>query len=56
MRLVEGHGWTTNALVRRYAAVGVCCLIALALVYAWGVWHACQKAVAAQSLKAPAAE
>jgi hypothetical protein len=37
MRLVEEHGWTTAAMVRRYVTVGVACLAALVLVYAWGV-------------------
>lgn len=40
MTLIDGYGWTAQALVNRYFLLGVCCLIALALVYAWGVWRA----------------
>ena len=40
MKLVEAHGWTLQTLVQRYVVLGVCCLIVLALVYAWGVWRA----------------
>ena len=43
-RLVEEYGWSVTALVQRYVLVGVLCLLALALVYAWGVWHAWRKA------------
>lgn len=39
-RLVEEWGWTVRDLVRRYVTVGVSCLGALALVYAWGVRRA----------------
>jgi len=48
-RLVEWHGWTTKELVRRYLTVGVSCLVALVLVYAWGVRHAWLKAQAERS-------
>jgi hypothetical protein len=44
LRLVQEHGWTEAALVRRYVTVGVSCLAALALVYAWGVRLAWRKA------------
>jgi hypothetical protein len=40
MKLVEEHGWTAKEMVRRYVSVGVACLAALALVYAWGVRRA----------------
>jgi hypothetical protein len=38
--LTELFGWTTGALVRRYVLLGVVCLVALAAVYAWGLWRA----------------
>jgi hypothetical protein len=44
MRLVEEHGWSAAAMVRRYVTVGTACLAALALVYAWGVRLAWRKA------------
>ena len=44
MKLVEEHGWSTKAMVRRYVLVGCSCLLALALVYAWGVRQAWRKA------------
>lgn len=47
LKLVEEWGWTTDQLVRRYVAVGVSCLVALAAVYAWGVRQAWRKAQAA---------
>ena len=37
-------GWSIRDLVRRYVTVGVSCLAALALVYAWGVRNAFRKA------------
>jgi hypothetical protein len=40
MTLVDTHGWTLQFLVQRYVVLGVCCLIVLALIYAWGVWRA----------------
>jgi hypothetical protein len=40
MTLIDGYGWTAQALVNRYFLLGVCCLIALALIYAWGLWRA----------------
>lgn len=46
LKLVEEWGWTTDELVRRYVMVGVSCLAALALVYAWGVRRAWRKAQA----------
>jgi hypothetical protein len=39
-RLVDEHDWTPDQLVRRFLAVGICCLVALAAAYAWGVWRA----------------
>ena len=43
-RLLGEHLWDQRALVNRYVAVGVLCLVALAAVYAWGVWLAWKKA------------
>ena len=42
-RLVEEWGWTIKDMVRRYVMVGLACLTALALVYAWGVREAWRK-------------
>src|SRR5258706_1559755 len=39
-RLVDDFGWTAESMVRRHVTLGVCCLAALALVYAWGVRQA----------------
>jgi hypothetical protein len=39
-RLVEDWGWRASDMVRRYVTVGLACLAALALVYAWGVRQA----------------
>jgi len=39
-RLTEEFAWTDEQLVQRHVLVGVACLAALALVYAWGVWRA----------------
>jgi len=39
-KLVDDHGWSADQLVNRYIALGVCCLIALTLIYAWGVRQA----------------
>ncbi len=43
-KLVDDFGWDADQLVRRHVMVGVCCLLALAAVYAWGVWQARQAA------------
>jgi hypothetical protein len=43
-RLVDDFGWSVDQLVRRHVMVGVVCLLALAAVYAWGVWRAWQEA------------
>jgi len=40
MTLVDTYGWTLPTLVHRYFVLGLCCLVALAIVYAWGVWRA----------------
>jgi len=40
MTLVDTYGWTLPTLVHRYFVLGLCCLVALAMVYAWGVWKA----------------
>lgn len=49
MTLVETYGWSLDNLVNRYVTLGACCLVVLALVYAWGLWDA-QSAVAAKKL------
>ncbi len=49
MKLVENFGWSLQTLVSRYVMLGLCCLAALALVYAWGVWRA-KKELAAWQL------
>ena len=40
MKLVDDYGWTLQTLVSRYVTLGLVCLLALALVYAWGVRRA----------------
>lgn len=40
LKLVEDFNWTIETLVGRYMALGVCCLLVLVAVYAWGVWQA----------------
>ena len=42
-RLVDDFDWTTEGMIRRYVATGACCLVALAAVYAWGVWRAARE-------------
>src|SRR6185503_896076 len=54
-RLVDDFGWTAEAMVRRYVALGVCCLVALALVYAWGVREA-KRRIGAESGEGPKTE
>lgn len=39
-KLVDDFGWSTDALIHRYVTLGICCLIVLAVFYAWGVWQA----------------
>ena len=39
MMLVDVYGWSMQSLIHRYVVLGVCCLIVLALVYAWGIWR-----------------
>lgn len=51
-RLVDDFGWTAESMVRRYVGLGVCCLAALALVYAWGVREA-RRRIDAESAKGP---
>ena len=48
MKLLEEYRWPTQTIVRRYVLVGVCSLVALALVYAWGVLRARRKANSVQ--------
>jgi hypothetical protein len=43
LKLVDNYGWSMHELINRYFAVGIICLIALAVVYAWGVWHCGQR-------------
>ena len=40
MTLMDEYGWSAQVLVSRYLVLGACCLVALALVYARGVWRA----------------
>ncbi len=47
-KLVDDHGWTTDALIHRYVTLGIFCLVALALVYAWGVLRARRYALRAR--------
>ena len=47
-KLVDVHGWTADQLIQRHVALGLSCLAALALVYAWGVWRAWGYAAAAR--------
>lgn len=42
-RLVDDFDWSTGMLTGRYLAVGTACLLALAAVYAWGMWKARQE-------------
>jgi hypothetical protein len=37
--LTETFGWGTGTLVHRYVALGCVCLVALAAVYAFGLWQ-----------------
>jgi hypothetical protein len=48
MTLIDGYGWSPQALVYRYLLLGACCLVALALVYGWGVWRAGREVAARQ--------
>ncbi len=41
--LVQEHGWTLPGMVNRYTILGILCLVALALVYAWGVRRAARE-------------
>jgi hypothetical protein len=40
MWLIDDHGWTAQSLTSGYLTLGVFCLLALAAVYAWGLWRA----------------
>src|SRR6266850_158472 len=44
LKLLEDYGWATKTIVRRYVLVGSCSLLALVLVYVWGVRRARGKA------------
>lgn len=39
-KLDEVWGWTVHQLVHRYTLIGELCVLALAAVWAWGVWAA----------------
>ncbi len=41
--LVQEYGWTLGGMVNRYLTLGILCLIALSLVYAWGVRRAAKE-------------
>lgn len=43
-KLVDWYNWPTEVMIRRYVALGLCCLAVLAAVYAWGVWRALKSA------------
>jgi hypothetical protein len=43
-KLTEDHGWTQAQIVDRYMIVVAACAIAIAIVYAWGVWDARRRA------------
>ena len=49
MWLIDDHGWTAQSLANGYLTLGMLCLIALATVYAWGVWRAGREIEARQS-------
>ncbi|HET9991871.1 MAG TPA: hypothetical protein VFQ65_25255, partial [Kofleriaceae bacterium] len=36
-KLQEVYGWSTGQLVHRYVVLGLACLVALAIIYAWSV-------------------
>jgi hypothetical protein len=42
--LVDDYDWSTGMLTGRYLALGVCCLLVVLAVWAWGVWRARQAA------------
>lgn len=42
-RLVDEFGWEAGQMARRFVALGLACLAALAVVYAWGVREALQR-------------
>ena len=44
-KLVDDFNWSTDEMIHRYVVLGICCLAALALVYAWGVWQARRKII-----------
>ena len=39
-KLVDWYGWTEVQMIRRFVLLGVLCFVALAALYAWGVWQA----------------
>jgi len=39
-RLTEWAGWSVTQLIHRYEVVLILCVIALALIYAWGLRRA----------------
>ncbi len=38
-KLTDVYGWSTHAMVHRYVTLGAFCLVALAVVWARGVWQ-----------------
>src|SRR5437660_12081355 len=38
-QLVETYGWTIQLLTRRYVRLGITCLIALTIIYIFGILH-----------------
>ena len=39
VKLVDNWGWSHHELVTRYFTLGLVCLLAIGLVYAWGLWR-----------------
>ena len=39
-KLTDVYGWPEAQLVHRYVELGVACLIALGVIWSWGVWRA----------------
>jgi hypothetical protein len=44
LRMFEDYGWSTDALIHRYVAIGISCMIVLVFVYMWGVSQARRRA------------
>jgi len=39
-QLTDVYGWTVRALIARYVALGLLCLMTLTLTWLWGIWRA----------------